>query len=58
MVEMVMSPLMSPAGKKPVDQDKPKRPYHQRKKVLNGFMLFAKKFRLELVQQHPGKDNR
>ena len=25
---------------------------------MNGFMLFAKKFRLELIQQHPGKDNR
>jgi len=47
----VMSPPMSPAGKKPVDPDKPKRP-------MNGFMLFAKKFRLELIQQHPGKDNR
>ncbi len=31
--------------------DKPKRP-------MNGFMLFAKKYRLELIQQHPGKDNR
>jgi hypothetical protein len=42
---------MSPAKKKTVDPDKPKRP-------MNGFMLFAKKFRLELIQQHPGKDNR
>ena len=33
------------------DENKPKRP-------MNGFMLFAKKFRLELIQQHPGKDNR
>ena len=48
----MMSPPMSPAKhKKTVDPDKPKRP-------MNGFMLFAKKFRLELIQQHPGKDNR
>lgn len=47
----VMSPPMSPARKKTVDPDKPKRP-------MNGFMLFAKKFRLELIQKHPGKDNR
>ncbi len=33
------------------DSSKPKRP-------MNGFMLFAKKYRLELIQQHPGKDNR
>merc|ERR1719291_32938 len=45
-----MSPPMSPA-KKTKDTDKPKRP-------MNGFMLFAKKYRLELIQQHPGKDNR
>lgn len=48
----MMSPPMSPAKhKKAVDPDKPKRP-------MNGFMLFAKKFRLELIQAHPGKDNR
>ena len=42
----------SPAkSKKEKDCDKPKRP-------MNGFMLFAKKYRLELIQQHPGKDNR
>ena len=42
----------SPAkSKKDKDCDKPKRP-------MNGFMLFAKKYRLELIQQHPGKDNR
>ena len=46
----MMSPPMSPA-KKTKDTDKPKRP-------MNGFMLFAKKYRLELIQQHPGKDNR
>lgn len=44
-------PPPSPAKKKEKDCDKPKRP-------MNGFMLFAKKFRLELIQQHPGKDNR
>jgi len=47
----MMSPPMSPARKNAKDPDKPKRP-------MNGFMLFAKKFRLELIQQHPGKDNR
>ena len=47
----MMSPPMSPMKKKLHDPDKPKRP-------MNGFMLFAKKFRLELIQQHPGKDNR
>ncbi|KAF2357338.1 Ataxin AXH domain [Trinorchestia longiramus] len=30
---------------------KPRRP-------MNGFMLFAKRHRLKLIQQHPGKDNR
>lgn len=44
-------PPSSPAKKKEKDVDKPKRP-------MNGFMLFAKKYRLELIQQHPGKDNR
>ena len=47
----IMSPPMSPAKKTAKDPDKPKRP-------MNGFMLFAKKYRLELIQQHPGKDNR
>ena len=47
----MMSPPMSPAKKNAKDPDKPKRP-------MNGFMLFAKKYRLELIQQHPGKDNR
>jgi hypothetical protein len=42
---------MSPARKKAADPDRAKRP-------MNGFMLFAKKYRLELIQQHPGKDNR
>lgn len=40
-----------PKTPKEKDPDKPKRP-------MNGFMLFAKKYRLELIQQHPGKDNR
>ena len=49
----MMSPPMSPAKttKKEKDPNKPKRP-------MNGFMLFAKKYRLELIQMHPGKDNR
>ena len=47
----MMSPPMSPAKKTAKDPEKPKRP-------MNGFMLFAKKYRLELIQQHPGKDNR
>ena len=41
----------SSSGSSAKDENKPKRP-------MNGFMLFAKKFRLELIQQHPGKDNR
>ena len=48
---IMMSPPMSPARKKAADPDRAKRP-------MNGFMLFAKKYRLELIQQHPGKDNR
>ena len=28
------------------------------KRPMNAFMLFAKKFRLEYTQMHPGKDNR
>ncbi|XP_040574727.1 uncharacterized protein [Lepeophtheirus salmonis] len=54
-----LSPPMSPAKtvsssskkEKDTSSEKPKRP-------MNGFMLFAKKYRLELIQQHPGKDNR
>jgi len=44
---------LSPSKKKIVGDrvEKPKRP-------MNGFMLFAKKYRIELIQQHPGKDNR
>jgi len=49
--DIMMSPPMSPARKKAADPDRAKRP-------MNGFMLFAKKYRLELIQQHPGKDNR
>lgn len=45
-----LSPPSSPA-KKLRDTDRPKRP-------MNAFMLFAKKYRLELIQLHPGKDNR
>lgn len=28
------------------------------KRPMNAFMLFAKKFRVEYTQMHPGKDNR
>ena len=28
------------------------------KRPMNSFMLFAKKYRLELTRQHPGRDNR
>ena len=51
--QAMSSPPISPARKKEKEQgtEKPKRP-------MNGFMLFAKKYRLELIQQHPGKDNR
>lgn len=45
-----LSPPTSPT-KKLRDADRPKRP-------MNAFMLFAKKYRLELIQLHPGKDNR
>ncbi|XP_037088639.1 HMG box-containing protein 1-like [Pollicipes pollicipes] len=43
-----LSATQTPPGSPPV---KPKRP-------MNGFMLFAKKYRVELINQHPGKDNR
>lgn len=45
------SPPLSPAKKKDKESEKAKRP-------MNGFMLFAKKYRIELIQKHPGKDNR
>ncbi|EDO36144.1 predicted protein [Nematostella vectensis] len=28
------------------------------KRPMNAFMLFAKRYRLEITQAHPGKDNR
>jgi len=28
------------------------------KRPMNGFMLFAQKYRLQLIQQFPGRDNR
>lgn len=28
------------------------------KRPMNGFMLFAQKYRLQLIQQYPGRDNR
>ncbi|KAK7793706.1 hypothetical protein R5R35_014168 [Gryllus longicercus] len=46
----ILSPPSSPC-KKPSETDRPKRP-------MNAFMLFAKRYRLELIQMHPGKDNR
>ncbi|XP_059474160.1 HMG box-containing protein 1-like [Neocloeon triangulifer] len=46
----LLSPPVSPV-KKVLDPNRPKRP-------MNAFMLFAKKHRLELIQKHPGKDNR
>ncbi|XP_067009516.2 HMG box-containing protein 1 [Anabrus simplex] len=48
--DSILSPPSSPC-KKPRDPDRPKRP-------MNAFMLFAKRYRLELIQMHPGKDNR
>ncbi|XP_069704516.1 HMG box-containing protein 1-like [Periplaneta americana] len=45
-----LSPPASP-HKKLRDAERPKRP-------MNAFMLFAKRYRLELIQLHPGKDNR
>ncbi|XP_039284732.1 HMG box-containing protein 1 isoform X2 [Nilaparvata lugens] len=51
---LVLSPPATPTRKTTQAQDhaeKPKRP-------MNAFMLFAKRFRLELIQSHPGKDNR
>lgn len=59
-----MSPPMSPAKKKESNAASNKDlsnggdQAHKPKRPMNGFMLFAKKFRLELIQQHPGKDNR
>ena len=50
-VSKVTSSSSSKKEKGEKDENKPKRP-------MNGFMLFAKKYRLELIQQHPGKDNR
>jgi hypothetical protein len=44
---------MSPSKKK-LNNDRAEKP----KRPMNGFMLFAKKYRIELIQQHPGKDNR
>lgn len=48
-----MSPPASPTKKSSdrTDMSRPKRP-------MNGFMLFAKKFRVECTQMYPGKDNR
>ncbi|PSN39909.1 hypothetical protein C0J52_07951 [Blattella germanica] len=48
--DLFLSPPTSP-NKKLKDADRPKRP-------MNAFMLFAKRYRLELIQLHPGKDNR
>ncbi|KDR16774.1 HMG box-containing protein 1-like isoform X2 [Zootermopsis nevadensis] len=45
-----LSPPTSPT-KKVRDTDRPKRP-------MNAFMLFAKRYRPELIPLHPGKDNR
>ncbi|RZF36070.1 hypothetical protein LSTR_LSTR005886 [Laodelphax striatellus] len=50
-VPFVLSPPATPPRKTTQDSEKPKRP-------MNAFMLFAKRFRLELIQSHPGKDNR
>ncbi|KAJ9590691.1 hypothetical protein L9F63_016207 [Diploptera punctata] len=48
--EFFLSPPTSP-NKKLKDSERAKRP-------MNAFMLFAKRYRLELIQLHPGKDNR
>lgn len=45
----ILSPPTTPTQKE--NADKPKRP-------MNAFMLFAKRYRLELIQNNPGKDNR
>nr|CAD7446432.1 unnamed protein product [Timema bartmani] len=48
----LLSPPVSPTKKcRDRNSDRPKRP-------MNAFMLFAKRYRLELIQLHPGKDNR
>ncbi|XP_054263527.1 HMG box-containing protein 1-like [Macrosteles quadrilineatus] len=46
----LLSPPTTPT-RKTQESDKPKRP-------MNAFMLFAKRYRLELIQTNPGKDNR
>lgn len=57
---LIMSPPMSPAKlkKEKAAADKESGAEPKPKRPMNGFMLFAKKYRLELIQQHPGKDNR
>ena len=55
---MMMSPPMSPAKLKKEKAEKDSGAEPKPKRPMNGFMLFAKKYRLELIQQHPGKDNR
>lgn len=50
----ILSPPTTPTHKELTPGgggDKPKRP-------MNAFMLFAKRYRLELIQNNPGKDNR
>lgn len=47
----LLSPPTTPTRKTQETTDKPKRP-------MNAFMLFAKRYRLELIQTNPGKDNR
>lgn len=47
----LLSPPTTPTRKSQEVTDKPKRP-------MNAFMLFAKRYRLELIQTNPGKDNR
>uniref|UniRef100_A0A1B6JE19 HMG box-containing protein 1 n=1 Tax=Homalodisca liturata TaxID=320908 RepID=A0A1B6JE19_9HEMI len=48
---VLLSPPTTPTRKSQEMADKPKRP-------MNAFMLFAKRYRLELIQTNPGKDNR
>uniref|UniRef100_A0A1B6MML3 HMG box domain-containing protein n=1 Tax=Graphocephala atropunctata TaxID=36148 RepID=A0A1B6MML3_9HEMI len=48
---VLLSPPTTPTRKTQEMMDKPKRP-------MNAFMLFAKRYRLELIQTNPGKDNR
>ncbi|XP_049764015.1 HMG box-containing protein 1-like isoform X1 [Schistocerca cancellata] len=45
----ISTPVPSPAAGP--ETERAKRP-------MNAFMLFAKRYRLELIQSHPGKDNR